>query len=266
MKIKHLILGMAIFAGIGLKGQIPATSGIESPQPEIGIVEHLDEYLPEDLTFTGTDNKPYNLKQLIDKPTVLMFVYYRCPGICSPLMTNVAEMISKTDMVLGKDYQVFTISFDKREGNDLAVKKRTNYLNLITKEVNPDGWKFFTGDSANIARITNATGFKFKIAGNDFLHSATLIVLSPDGKITRYLQGTYFLPFEFKMAVVEASQGKSGPTIFRILQFCYSYDPAGQQYVLNITKMAGTIILGIGVIVLLILLFKPRKKLISNKE
>jgi protein SCO1 len=68
------------------------------------------------------------------------------------------------------------------------------------------------------------------------------------------------------MAVVEASQGKSGPTIFRILQFCYSYDPAGQQYVLNITKMAGSIILGIGVIVLLVLIFKPRKKLISNKE
>lgn len=266
MKIKHLILALILVSGIGLKGQVPATRDIKSPQPEIGIVEHLDEYLPDDLTFTGTDNKPYNLKQLIDKPTVLMFVYYRCPGICSPLMTNVAEMISKTDMVLGKDFQVITISFDQREGNGLAVKKRANYLKLITKEVNADSWKFFTGDSTNITRVTNATGFKFKKAGNDFLHSATLIVLSPDGKITRYLQGTYFLPFEFKMAVVEASQGKSGPTIFRILQFCYSYDPAGQQYVLNITKMAGMIILGIGVIVLLVLLFKPRKKLISNKE
>ncbi len=266
MKINYLILGLTMVAGISLYGQIPATSDIKSPQPEIGIVEHLDEYLPDDLTFTGTDNKKYNLKQLIDKPTVLMFVYYRCPGICSPLMTNVAEMISKTDMLLGKDFQVITISFDQREGTDLAVKKSTNYYKLITKEVNTDGWKFYTGDSLNIARATSATGFKFKKAGNDFLHSAVLIVLSPDGKITRYLQGTYFLPFEFKMAVVEASQGKSGPTIFRILQFCYSYDPAGQQYVLNITKMAGSIILGIGVIVFLILLFKPRKKVTINKE
>ncbi len=266
MIIKHLIIGLIMVFGISLKGQIPATSNIKTPQPEIGIAEHLDEYLPDDLVFTGTDNKTYNLKQLIDKPTVLMFVYYRCPGICSPLMTSVSEMISKTDLVLGKDFQVITISFDQREGTDLAVKKRTNYLKLITKDVDQEGWKFYTGDSTNIMKVTTATGFKFKRAGNDFLHSATIIMLSPDGKITRYLQGTYFLPFEFKMAVIEASQGKSGPTIFRILQFCYSYDPAGQQYVLNITKMAGTLILLAGLIVLLVLLFKPRKKVIVNKE
>jgi protein SCO1/2 len=176
-------------------------------------------------------------------------------------------MVNKSDLVLGKDYQILTISFDQREGTDLAVKKRNNYHNLLTRpNVDKEGWKFFSGDSLNISRATDATGFRFKKAGNDFLHSAVLIVLSPDGKITRYLQGTYFLPFEFKMAIVEASEGKSGPTIFRILQFCYSYDPVGQQYVLNITKMAGTIILGIGLIVLLILVFKPRKKTVSNKE
>lgn len=91
-------------------------------------------------------------------------------------------------MVLGKDFQVITISFDQREGTDLAVKKRDNYLKLITKEVNTEGWKFYTGDSANIMKVTNATGFKFKKAGNDFLHSATIIMISPNRKITRYLQ------------------------------------------------------------------------------
>ncbi|MFH1121680.1 MAG: SCO family protein [Bacteroidota bacterium] len=266
MKISIVVLILITVTNLNLRGQIPATRDITSQQTEIGIDEHLDEYIPDDLTFIGTDNKPYNLKQLINKPTVLMFVYYRCPGICSPLMTNVAEIISKTDLVLGKDFQVITISFDKREGTDLAVKKRTNYLNLITRQVDHSGWNFYTGDSLNITRVTNAVGFKFKKTGNDFLHSATLMMISPDGKITRYLQGTYFLPFEFKMAVIEASKGKSGPTIFRILQFCYSYDPDGQQYVLNITKMAGTIILGIGFVVFLFLVFKPRKKIVSNKE
>lgn len=266
MKISYVVFSVALFTAISVKGQVPATQDIGTPQTEIGIVEHLDEYLPDDLTFIGTDDQAYNLKQLITKPTVLMFVYYRCPGICSPLMNSMAEIIGKTDLVLGKDYQVITISFDTREGTEVATKKRNNYLNLITKEVDQEGWKFYTGDSANIAKATNAVGFKFKKAGNDFLHSATIIMLSPDGKITRYLQGTYFLPFEFKMAVVEASKGKSGPTIFRILQFCYSYDPAGQQYVLNITKMAGTLILGLGFIVFLILVFKPRKKITSNKE
>ena len=266
MRIRIIALTTLAILSFGLKAQVPATADIKSPQPEIGIVEHLDEYLPDDLSFTGTDGKLYNLKQMIDKPTVLMFVYYRCPGICSPLMTSVAEVISKTDLVLGKDFQVITISFDQREGTDLAIKKRENYLNLITKEVDKNGWNFFTGDSANITRATNAVGFKFKKAGNDFLHSATVIMISPDGKITRYLQGTYFLPFEFKMAIVETSEGKSGPTIFKVLQFCYSYDPVGQQYVLNITKMAGSLILGLGLIVFLVLVLKPRKKTTSNKE
>lgn len=266
MRFIKVIFAIPLVFTLSLKAQAPQSVNVTGQSAEIGIDEHLDEYLPDDLTFTGTDNQPYNLKELINKPTVLMFVYYRCPGICSPLMTNVAELITKTDLVLGKDFQVITISFDQREGADLAVRKKANYLKLVKKQVDETGWNFYTGDSLNIARATNAVGFRFKKAGNDFLHSATLILISPDGKITRYLQGTYFLPFEFKMAVVEASQGKSGPTVFRILQFCYTYDPAGQQYVLNVTKMAGTLILGLGSIIFLILVFKPRKKSTSNKE
>jgi protein SCO1/2 len=245
---------------------IKATQDIKSPELEIGIVEHLDEFIPESLTVIDTNGKTQNLRTLINKPTVLMWVYYRCPGICSPLMTSVADVIGKTDLVLGKDFQVITISFDPREGSDLAIKKRVNYLNLIDKPVDESGWQFYTADSANIALGTEATGFRYKKTGNDFMHSATVIMISPDGKITRYLQGTYFLPFEFKLALVEASQGKSGPTIYKVLQFCYTYDPAGQQYVLNVTKVAGTIIIFIALVVFLILALKPRKKVIINKE
>lgn len=245
--------------------KIKAIDDIKSPELEIGVVEHLDEYIPDNLMVLDTDGNPQNLKNLIDKPTVLMWVYYRCPGICSPLMTSVAETIDKTDLILGKDFQVITISFDYTEGSDLAIKKRKNYLDLIKRDVDESGWQFYTADSLNIALGTEATGFRYKKAGNDYLHSATIIMLSPDAKITRYLQGTYFLPFEFKLALVEASQGISGPTIFKVLQFCYTYDPSGQQYVLNVTKVAGTIILGIGLIVFLILILKPRKKVKTNQ-
>ncbi|HOI87979.1 MAG TPA: SCO family protein [Lentimicrobium sp.] len=248
----------------GLAQTIKATQEIKSPELEIGIVEHLDEYIPEDIMILDTLGHEVSLRQLIDKPTVLMWVYYRCPGICSPLMTSVTEVIDKTDLVLGKDFQVLTVSFDATEGSDLAIRKRNNYLNLIKKPVDASGWLFFTADSSNIARGTEATGFRFKKAGNDFMHGATLIMVSPDGKITRYLQGTYFLPFEFKMAIVETAQGKSGPTIYKVLQFCYTYDPAGQQYVLNITKVAGTIILILAFIAFLVLILKPRKKIKTN--
>ncbi|WP_321280291.1 SCO family protein [Marinifilum fragile] len=228
---------------------------------EVGIIEHLGEYIPEDIMITNEAGQLVNLKKQIDKPTALIFVYFRCPGICSPLMDGLAEVIEKSDLELSKDYQVITISFDPNESIDLAIKKKNNYKSLVKGKNTEEGWKFFTADSINIAKATQSMGFRYKKTGNDYTHAATVIVLSPEGKITRYLNGTYFLPFEFKLAMLEASKGQAGPTINKILQYCYSYDPVGQAYVLNITKITGTIILVMGLIIFLLLVIKkPRKK------
>lgn len=225
---------------------------------EIGIVEHLDEYLPKDIRLFHEKLGSVSLSEIIDKPTVISLVYYRCPGICSPLMDGISKVIDKSDLELGEDYQVLTISFDPREGLDLAKNKKNNYLNLMDKkEAAAEHWNFFTSDSANIAKLTAAVGFKYKPQGNDFIHSASLIFVSPDGKITRYLNGTTFLPFEFKMAILETSKGKSGPTINKVLQYCYSYDPQGQGYVLNITRVFGAFIMIIALILFLFLVLKP---------
>jgi len=231
---------------------------------EIGVVEHLDEYLPENISLINEKGEEVLLSDVIDKPTVLNFVYYRCPGICSPLMEAVAAVMDKSDLVPGEDYQVLTISFDPGETIDLGIRKKTNYLNLMSSKVEEakTGWLFFTSDSASIIRATNATGFKYQKTGNDFLHAASLTVVSPDGKITRYLNGMYFLPFEWKMAIVEASKGKSGATLNKVLRYCYSYDPVGQTYVMNVTKVTGTIILFFAGILLLFLVLKPKRKII----
>lgn len=236
----------------------------DAPDPEIGVVEHLDEYVPEDIFIISEGGDTLNLRSLVDKPTILNLVYYRCPGICSPLMNGLAEVIGKSDLVLGKDYQVLTISFDPGEDTSLAARKRKNYYTQIGREVDPEGWKFFVADTGNILRLTDAVGFKYKKTGNDYLHSATLIMLSPDGMIARYLHGTYFLPFELKMSVIEASKGKSGPSINRVLQFCYSYDPEGQSYVLNVTRVAGTLIIFIALVILGFLVIRPKSKRIEN--
>ncbi|WP_421918117.1 SCO family protein [Marinifilum sp.] len=228
---------------------------------EIGIIEHLDDYIPADIMLTNEAGKLVNLKEQIDKPTALIFVYYRCPGICSPLMDGLAEVVEKSDLNLSEDYQILTISFDPSETIDLAIKKKNNYKSLVKGKNTEEGWKFFTADSINIAKATKSMGFRYKKAGNDYTHAATVIVLSPDGKITRYLNGTYFLPFEFKLAILEASKGQAGPTINKILQYCYSYDPVGQAYVLNITKITGTIILAMGIIIFLLLIVRrPKRK------
>ncbi len=230
----------------------------------IGVVEKLGETIPGDIRVIDENGDTITLEQIIDLPTVISLVYYRCPGICSPLMEGIAEAIDRTDLVLGVDYQVLTISFDARETTDLAVNKKRNHLALMRTSQAEEHWRFFTSDSASIVRLTDATGFRYRRTGNDFIHSATLIVVSPERKISRYLNGIYFLPFEVKMAVLEASEGKTGPTINKILQFCYSYDPTGQTYVLNITKIVGTIIIFFSVLLLLILSIKPITRRLKN--
>jgi len=244
---------------------IPLAAGGQTPitpqDTEIGIEEHLDEFIPLDIALTGEDGREVEIGELIDKPTIINLVYYRCPGICSPLMEGLADVMGKVDLELGKDYQVLTISFDPRESIELGKRKKNNYLNLMSNpEPAREHWKFFVADSQNVARITEAVGFKYKRTGNDFLHAATITVVSPQGKITRYLNGTYFLPFEITMALTEASQGISAPTVNRILQFCFTYDPVGQRYVISMTRVAFPIITLTAVVIVLILVVRTSKK------
>ncbi|MFN2395434.1 MAG: SCO family protein [Bacteroidales bacterium] len=230
------------------------------PEAEIGIVERLDEYLPEDIYIINTEGERENLVSLLDKPTAIAVVYYRCPGICSPFMTSMAEVVQNSNLELGKDYQILNISFDPTEGTNLSRANQNSYHMLIDKEFDPDGWRFFTTDSLNSRKLTEAVGFKYKRQGLDFLHTSAMIFVSDEGKITRYLHGTYFLPMDLKLAVVETAEGKSGPSMSRLLSYCYSYDPAGQAYVFNVTKVAGSIILFMAITIFLVLVLKPKRK------
>lgn len=261
-KTFQLLILFVLFSGVNLFGQKPFDD--LTKDPEIGIVEHLDEYLPTDIYLIDENNQRVLLTDLIDKPTIINWVYFRCPGICSPLMEGLAQVMNASDLVPGVDYQVLTISFDPSEPIELGIRKKVNYLNLVDKkEAISKGWKFFVSDSASIAKGTNATGFKYKKAGQDFTHAASVTVVSPKGKITRYLNGVNFLPFDFKMAIIESSKGMSAPTINKIMQYCFSYDPVGQAYVLNVTKITGTLILFVAVLFFLVLIFKPKRK---NKQ
>jgi protein SCO1/2 len=178
-------------------------------------------------------------------------------------MDGIADVINRSDLSIGKDYQVLTVSFDDREHTDLAASKHHNYMNLVKKDGADRGWTFFTADSSTIRRMTGAAGFEFKRTGNDFVHAAALVVLSPDRKITRYLNGIYFQPFELKMALVEASKGQSGPTINKILQFCYAYDPEGRHYVINVTRVSAVII---GFLLLMLFLYLALKPVFVKKQ
>jgi len=250
---------LLIFLCSALFQNLNAQEPISRDIVEVGWVDHLGDTIPLDLQFLNEQNDTVTLRQLIDKPTIINFVYFNCPGLCSPLLEGISKAIEKTDMDFGKDYQVITISFDYTDTPEKAIQKKINFIQNISKE-KANHWIYLTGEKENIYEIADAVGFKFKQTGLDFAHPSGIILISPQGKITRYLYGLEFLPFDLKMAVIESQQGIARPTINKVLEYCFNYDPRGQGYTLSVTRVAGTIILLIAVIVFVSLLLSRRKK------
>jgi len=232
---------------------------IEYPEIEIGIVEQLNDTIPLDLTFVNINRDTVTLRQLIDKPTILSFVYFDCPSICGPMQMGIAEVIGKTDLKPGVDFQVLTISFNPADTPEKAVVKKSNYTTGLTDEAR-ENWIYLTGSQDNIKSITDAVGYRFKPTGFDFAHPSAIIVVSPAGKITRYLYGVAFLPFDLKMAVIEAQKGLARPTVNKILEFCFSYDSDGRKYTLQVTRIVGSLTIFIALIILGVLVLKRKKK------
>ena len=226
---------------------------------DVGIIEHLGETIPLDLKFVNDKFETVTLRQLINKPTILSFVYFDCPGLCSPLLEGVGNVIQKTDLELGKDYQVITISFNFRDTPEKAKAKKERFTKRYSKDKS-DGWIFLTTDSLTIFKITDATGFKTKAVGLDFVHPSAIIAISPSGMITRYLYGIQFLPIDFKMAIIEANKEQPRPTIQKVLLFCYSYDPDNKRFALDITKLAGIMIIFFILVFVVVYLIKPKRK------
>jgi protein SCO1/2 len=244
---------------------LPVMSQDPADTVEVGIVEHLDRIIPDNLSFRDENNKPVMLKELIKRPTILSLIYFDCPGICPQLLAGISYVVKNLDMQLGKDYQIISVSFNPLDTPDKALDKKGSFLDNKSR---PFGqyWNYLTGDSANIYALTNSVGFKFIHAGNDFIHPTCIIIISPEGKITRYLYGTSYLPFDVKMALIEAQKGISRPTINRILDFCFTYDPAGRRYGLAVTKVSATIIIFIAMIFFISMLIRSSRKKSRSKD
>ena len=204
------------------------------------VEEQLGQYVPLDLQLTDQDGKLVELGALIDRPTILSLVYHTCPAVCRPLMEDLSKTLGKMDIEPGVDYDLITISFDEDDTAATARDFKDRTMASLDDDFPEDAWTFLVGDKDAIERMTASVGFRFKRTGLDFAHPTTVIVLAKDGMVSRYLLGAEFLPADLKMAVYEASQGRTGGTISKFFQFCFSYDPSGRGYVLNITRVVGT--------------------------
>jgi protein SCO1/2 len=232
----------------------------------VGIEERLGTLLPLDqLTFKNEEDETITLSSLADKPIVLTLVYYRCPGICTPLLQELVRVADNAKLTPGEDYRLITISFDPAEKSELAKNKKANMLaGFKNKSVPPESWSFLTGDEPNIRKVTDTVGFYYMPDRNkvDFVHGATVIFLSDKGKIVRYLNGTRFNPAEMELAVLDATQGRSRSLMQRMQQICYAYDPEGQTYVLQINRiiLGVTLVFALGFVAYLLRKGAARKR------
>jgi protein SCO1/2 len=262
MKIQFVIKALIFSIGFILFHGVINAHRVEEPKnlPGIGIDEKLGQLIPLDLPFHDENGNSVSLKQLIHTPTILALVYYHCPNVCNFLLQNLADVLNRLPEEPDKEYRVISVSFDEKEKPPLALQKKKTYLPMIDKPFPENAWRFLTGDKENIRKLTDAVGFHFKRVGDDFEHPVSLIILAPNGKIARYMYGADPLPFDLKMALIEASQGKIGPAISKVVRFCFSYDPKANKLVFNTLKVTGTVTLFFAFSFIVFLLFKGKKK------
>lgn len=197
------------------------------------VTEHLGAQVP-DAVFTDTDGHQVHLRDSFDgtHPVLLVLAYYECPQLCSLVLDGAVAAMKRLDWTAGDQYRVLTVSFDDREHPDQAARKRAQ----VTGKLGNDHWPFLVGDAPAIASLTDALGFHFVRVNGAIAHPAVAFVLTPDGTISRYLYGTDYAPRDLKLALLEASDGRTGSFGDKILMRCFEYDPATRRYGLFVTR------------------------------
>ncbi|MDQ7042066.1 MAG: SCO family protein, partial [Sulfurimonas sp.] len=230
----------------------------------LGVNEKLGEYVPLDLVFINEQSQKVTLRELMDsKPTLLTLNYFRCAGICSPQLNDMAIMLSRLHLAENTDYKVVTVDFAEDETPQLARDKKKNLIHSMNRSFVQDAWHFVIGDNNSSGKLANSVGFKYektvdKDGKVDYIHGAALIVLSPTGKITRYMSGIEQLATDVKMALLQAKEEKVTPTISKNSPYCFSKKPQGDVIVETANKLWAVFMLSV-VIALFVYLIRGRK-------
>lgn len=222
---------------------------------EIGVDEKLGDTIPLDLRFANSDGDSVRIGDLIEdgKPVLLNPLYYECPVLCGIVLDAVFNVVNVLKWDPGRDYTIISFSIDPEETPEIAASSKQQYLDDLNRPGAEDGWHFLTGKPDAIEVLTEAIGFSYKYdeQTGEYLHLASIMMLSPEGVVTRYLYGTRFDEFDLRNALYESADGKIGSTVDKVILYCFTYDPDSNSYVplaMNIMKLGGlatAIILGI---------------------
>ena len=245
-----------LLACASLPGQdLLNATGADRPTPlkGVGIEQKLDSQVPLDLPFRDDAGRDVKLGDYFGKkPVVLALVYYSCPMLCTQILNGVARSLKVMTLNPGEDFDVVAVSFDAREKPPLAGAKKAEILNFYNRPAYARGWHLLTGDLASIKALTDAVGFyyKYDVHTNQFAHASGVMILTPEGKLSRYFYGVEYSPKDMRLGLIEASKNQIGTPVDQILLFCYHYDPHTGKYtpaaylILRLAGVATLVLLG----------------------
>jgi protein SCO1/2 len=243
--LRFVTLGIVFLARLPqlVNGQNQTT--LPEPVRSVGIDQRLNEQLPLDLEFRNEEGRLVRLAEYFgSKPVVLSLVYHECPMLCSEVLNGLLSSLRVLKFDVGKEFNVLTVSFNPKEDSNLAKSVKESYLKRYKRAGAEAGWHFLTGDQTSIDRLTKAVGFRYTYDAkkNLYAHLGGIMVLTPQGRLSKYFYGIEFAPKDLRLGLVEASQNSVGSVVDQILLFCYHYDPAIGKYgfaIMTVVRLSG---------------------------
>lgn len=240
---------------------------------DVGIDEHLGEKLDLDLELIDENGSPVRLGDYFRKsePVILSLVYYGCANLCNYHLNGLTDALKQIKEFPGKDFSIVTVSFDEKDTSAMSKGKKAAYLKQLNKPGAETAWHFLTASKANIDKIAKNVGFKFKWNENEkqWAHASAAILVTPEGKISRYLHGVFFEPKTLSLAITESSQFKISNIINTFVLYCFKYDPQKSRYVVaaaTIMKGGGLIVMGILFFILSKFWIRQRRTFLNQGE
>jgi len=242
-----------------------ASSSMPAILQNVAFRPVLNAQMPLDTAFSDETGKRVQLGQYFhqQKPVVLAFVYYGCPMLCTQLEQGVVGSLRMLSFNPGRDYHVVFVSFDDRDTPQMASAKKNTAMDHFRRRETSSGWHFLTGSKESIAAVTNAANFHFNYdaKNNLFAHGSGLMVLTPEGRISRYFYGVEFPSRDLRLGLADASEGRIGTPVDKLLLFCFQYDPSTARYSATILGMVRLLAVGtVAVLSAMILIYRRRDK------
>lgn len=248
-----MVCGMATLAGAQAPPQMDPIS-FSAPDAtflfsDITIEQNLNAQIDMGLTFTNSEGNEVALRDVMDdRPAILAFVYYECPSLCKAELEGLEIVIKAMKYAPGQDYNIITVSIDPDDSVESARTKKSYHVGRVARDGAEQGWKFLTGKDESIKALANTVGFQYRYDPDQdiYAHAGGIMVLTPEGKIARYYYGTEYIKRDVEFGLMEASEGRIGSVVDKVLILCFKYDPAAGGYglvVFNTLKVLSTLLI-----------------------